>query len=88
MESSATKLVTLQPMTELDWQAVRAIYLEGIATGNATFEKKAPNWETWDAGLHKRCGFRIVRVRDKLGCMDGRWRDVLLLERRSAIVGV
>jgi L-amino acid N-acyltransferase YncA len=33
-----------------DWDAVRAIYLEGIATGVATFETGAPSWETWDAG--------------------------------------
>lgn len=32
-----------------DWPAVRAIYLEGIATGNATFETEAPPWEPWDA---------------------------------------
>jgi L-amino acid N-acyltransferase YncA len=33
-----------------DWPAVRAIYLEGIATGNATFAQAAPEWEQWDAG--------------------------------------
>lgn len=33
--------------------------------------------------LHKRAGFSIVGVREKLGQMDGRWRDVLLMERRS-----
>jgi L-amino acid N-acyltransferase YncA len=32
-----------------DWPAVRAIYLEGIASGNATFETAAPSWEEWDA---------------------------------------
>jgi L-amino acid N-acyltransferase YncA len=32
-----------------DWPAVREIYLEGIATGNATFETGAPSWESWDA---------------------------------------
>jgi L-amino acid N-acyltransferase YncA len=32
-----------------DWPAVRAIYLEGIATGQATFETEAPPWEEWDA---------------------------------------
>lgn len=31
-----------------DWPAVRAIYLEGIATGNATFETEAPGWDVWD----------------------------------------
>ena len=33
-----------------DWEQVRAIYLEGIATRNATFETGAPSWEKWDAG--------------------------------------
>ncbi len=35
--------------------------------------------------VHQRCGFRIVGVREKLGRRDGLWRDVLLLERRSAL---
>ena len=33
-----------------EWSAVRRIYQEGIATGNATFEQAAPEWEEWDAG--------------------------------------
>ena len=33
-----------------DWEQVRSIYLEGIATGHATFETTAPSWEKWDAG--------------------------------------
>lgn len=37
---------TLRPE---DWDGVRAIYLEGIATGQATFETDAPPWERWDA---------------------------------------
>ncbi len=37
--------------------------------------------------LHKRCGFRVVGRREKLGQRNGRWRDVLLLERRSKTVG-
>ncbi|HUL29948.1 MAG TPA: GNAT family N-acetyltransferase [Thermodesulfobacteriota bacterium] len=32
-----------------DWQQVRSIYLEGIATGNSTFETDAPDWEKWDS---------------------------------------
>jgi len=38
--------------------------------------------------IHKRCGFRIVGTREKLGSMNGRWRDVVLMERRSAVAGV
>jgi L-amino acid N-acyltransferase YncA len=153
-----------------DWPAVRAIYSEGIATGNATFEQAAPEWDKWDAGhlacarfvgrsdagtvlgwaalsgvssrcvyagvaevsiyvaerargcgigrqlmsrliaaseaegiwtlqagifpenvasiaLHERAGFRIVGKRERLGQMNGRWRDVVLMERRSAVAG-
>ncbi len=36
--------------------------------------------------LHARCGFRVVGVRERLGRLNGAWRDVLLLERRSALV--
>ena len=153
-----------------DWEAVRAIYLEGISTGNSTFEQSAPDWQAWDQGhlpgcrlvarigsevlgwtalspvssrrvyagvaefgiyvverargrgigsallkalveaseqegiwtlqsgifpentasleLCRRCGFRVVGTRERIGSMDGRWRDVVLLERRSAVAGV
>ena len=152
-----------------DWEAVRAIYLEGIATGNSTFEQSVPDWRTWDQGhlpscrlvarlanevlgwtalspvsrrqvyagvaefsiyvaqrsrgrgigaallqalieaseregiwtlqsgifpentasleLCRRFGFRVVGTRERIGNMDGRWRDVVLLERRSNIAG-
>ena len=33
--------------------------------------------------LHPRCGFRVVGRRERIGKLDGVWRDVLLLERRS-----
>ena len=35
--------------------------------------------------LHLVLGFRIVGVRERLGQMNGVWRDVLLLERRSEL---
>ena len=163
--------VTIDTMLPSDWEQVRKIYLQGIATGLATFEQSAPEWPAWDAArlpaprlvarcedgslagwaalspvssrcvyggvaevsvyvaedqrgrgvglalltalveqseaaglwtlqagifpentasvaLHHRCGFRTVGCREKLGQLDGEWRDVLLLERRSRIVGV
>jgi phosphinothricin acetyltransferase len=162
--------ISLGPLTAEHWNAVRAIYEDGISTGHATFAKSAPDWEQWDtqhlpscrsvaisesevvgfaalspvstrgvyagvaevsvyvarrargqrvglallaalvaesermgfwtlqAGifpenipsieLHKRAGFRLVGARERIGCMDGRWRDVVLLERRSAAVGI
>ena len=37
--------------------------------------------------LHERVGFEIVGRRKRLGKLKGKWRDVLLLERRSDVVG-
>lgn len=38
--------------------------------------------------LLRACGFCVVGVRKRLGTMNGGWRDVVLLERRSSVVGV
>ena len=43
-------VTTIRPLDASDWPAVRSIFLEGIATGRATFETEAPSWEKWDAG--------------------------------------
>jgi L-amino acid N-acyltransferase YncA len=170
------------PMPPDLWPAVREIYREGMATGDATFETDLPDWGKWDGthrkdcrliaveppdddtglltplhkmtvlgwaalspvsqrrvyhgvaevsiyvasaarrrgvgkalmealvqeseangiwtlqagifpenigsiALHKSCGFREVGVRRRIGKLGDRWRDVLLLERRSANVG-
>lgn len=162
--------VAIRRMQAADWPSMRAIYLEGIATGNATFAQSAPEWEEWDAAhlhscrliaqnesavagwaalspysgrcvyagvaevsiyvaaavrgqgvgaallkaliaaseeagiwtlqagifpentasiqLHRSCGFRVVGTRERLGCMNGRWRDVVLMERRSNVAGI
>ena len=37
--------------------------------------------------VHKSCGFREVGIRHRIGKLGDTWRDVLLLERRSAAVG-
>ena len=37
--------------------------------------------------LHEACGFRQVGVRERLGELRGVWRDVVLLERRSTLIG-
>jgi L-amino acid N-acyltransferase YncA len=157
------------PMQPADWLAVREIYRQGIATGNATFETELPDWEKWNSAhrqhcrliarkeeeilgwaalspvsaravyagvaevsvyvaatargrgigkallqalieeserhgiwtlqagifpenvasitLHKSCEFREVGVRRSIGKLGDTWRDVLLLERRSQVVG-
>jgi L-amino acid N-acyltransferase YncA len=46
------EVLTMQPG---DWSQVRAIYSEGIATGNATFETATGEWTDWDAGHRRDC---------------------------------
>jgi L-amino acid N-acyltransferase YncA len=48
-------ICTITPICSEDWPAVRQIYGEGIATGNATFETELPSWEKWDAGHRSDC---------------------------------
>ena len=38
--------------------------------------------------LHERAGFRVVGTRERIGCHHGRWRDTVLIERRSILAGV
>ncbi len=38
--------------------------------------------------LHEKAGFRIVGRRERIACLDGRWRDTVLMERRSGAVGL
>jgi phosphinothricin acetyltransferase len=48
-----------------DWEQVRSIYLEGIATGNSTFEADAPDWDKWNCA-HLREHRLVVRVGDSV----------------------
>ncbi|HEX3251058.1 MAG TPA: GNAT family N-acetyltransferase, partial [Pyrinomonadaceae bacterium] len=56
----------IDQMRASDWEQVRAIYLEGIRTGHATFETEAPSWEQWNdahlpvARLVMRDGERVL----------------------------
>ncbi|HNX65581.1 MAG TPA: N-acetyltransferase family protein [Bacteroidales bacterium] len=38
--------------------------------------------------LHGKHGFRTVGIRERLGKLDNKWRDVVLMERRSSIAGI
>jgi L-amino acid N-acyltransferase YncA len=42
---------------------------------------------TASVALHRRCGFRIIGTRQRIGQLNDIWRDTLLLERRSTVVG-
>ena len=38
--------------------------------------------------LHHNHGFRTIGIKERLGKMENKWRDVAQLERRSKIVGI
>jgi phosphinothricin acetyltransferase len=73
----------IDSMMTLDWEFVRAIYLEGIATGQATFETEAPDWERWDAGHLPLC--RLV-ARNGDGVLG--WAALSPVSRREVYAGV
>ena len=52
--------VTIRPFNNKDWILVSKIYEQGMATGVATFETKAPSFEAWDKKFLPQC--RIVAV--------------------------
>jgi phosphinothricin acetyltransferase len=41
---------------------------------------------TASSALHRRAGFRVVGVRERISRHHGRWRDVIAIERRSPVV--
>lgn len=38
--------------------------------------------------LHHQNGFRTIGIKHRVGKMDNTWRDVVMLERRSNIIGI
>jgi phosphinothricin acetyltransferase len=56
---------TIDRMKTGDWKQVRSIYLEGIASGNSTFETEAPSWEKWDEA-HLQIARLVLRDEDNI----------------------
>jgi L-amino acid N-acyltransferase YncA len=73
----------IEAMRASDWPEVRAIYLEGIATDNATFERDAPSWEEWDGGHLSSCRF-VARMNEGIGG----WAALKPVSSRHAYRGV
>ena len=61
-------MVRIQAMTVDDWLDVRRIYSEGIATGDATLEREAPDWGHFDRSHPTECRFV---ARDDSGAVVG-----------------
>ena len=57
---------------------------EGLWTlQSGIFSNNLPSIE-----LHKNVGFRVIGYREKIGRLNGEWKDNILMERRSKIIGV
>jgi L-amino acid N-acyltransferase YncA len=70
-------------MLPADWSTVRAIYLEGIATRQATFETQAPSWAAWDAS---HSSFARLVTREKETVVG--WAALSPFSARKAYAGV
>ena len=73
----------IEAMQPDDWPAARSIYLEGIATGHATFETEAPSWEDWDAS-HHQFGRLVAREANRVVG----WAALSPVSRRQVYSGV
>ena len=79
---------SILPLLPHHWPAVREIYGEGIATGNATFETELPDWEKWDSTHRKDC--RLVAVEHRAAadsCVLG-WAALSPVSARRVYSGV
>jgi len=69
------------PMPPDLWPAVREIYREGVATGNATFETELPDWEKWDSSHRKDC--RLIALEP----FDEDTEEVLISLHKLTVLG-
>jgi L-amino acid N-acyltransferase YncA len=60
---------SIEPMTADDWPVVRRIYTQGIATGDATLEREAPDWDHFDRSHPTEC--RLVAREGRGGPIVG-----------------
>ena len=66
-----------------DWEAVRQIYAEGISTGLATLEVRAPGWEEWDTTHAPTPRLVATDASEVLG-----WAALAPVSRRAVYRGV
>ncbi|WP_328295790.1 GNAT family N-acetyltransferase [Kineococcus sp. NBC_00420] len=77
--------IVVFPLIEPDWPEVRTVYIDGIATGHATFEADPPaTWAAFDASRHP--DHRLV-ARDERGTLLG-WVAVSPVSSRPVYAGV
>jgi L-amino acid N-acyltransferase YncA len=76
-------MVEIRRMTRGDWPAVEAIYADGIATGDATFETSPPSWTEFDRGRLREHRLVAVEGGEILG-----WAALAPTSARECYAGV
>ncbi|MFE7414684.1 GNAT family N-acetyltransferase [Streptomyces laurentii] len=66
---------------------LKALIASTEAAGIWTIQSSVFPENTASLALHERTGFRVIGVRERVARHHGRWRDTVLLERRSDAVG-
>jgi len=69
-------------------QLLSALIAEAEAHGMWTLQAGIFPENTASVKLHEGLGFRTVGYRERIGKQHGVWRDTVLLERRSTVVGI
>ena len=67
---------------------LQALVTASETTGTWTLQSSITPENKASIAIHERCGFRIVGHREKIAQHNGRWRDTVLMERRSILVGI
>ncbi|MFK4144561.1 GNAT family N-acetyltransferase [Streptomyces sp. NPDC004065] len=65
---------------------LRALIDSTEAAGVWTIQSGVFPENTASLAVHRRAGFRVIGVRERIGRHHGRWRDVVLVERRSPVI--
>lgn len=68
-------------------ELLRALIASTEAAGIWTIQTGIFPENTASLAVHERCGFRVIGRRERIGRLAGVWRDTLLLERRSSVIG-
>jgi L-amino acid N-acyltransferase YncA len=76
----------IESMAPTDWPEVRRIYAEGIATGDATLEREAPDWDHFDRSHRQDC--RLVARDDGSGGRVIGWIALTAYSARNVYRGV
>jgi L-amino acid N-acyltransferase YncA len=76
-------MIQLLGMEAKHWPVVKAIYEQGIATGQATFQSEVPEWEEWDSGHLNHSRIVLVENNNVTG-----WAALTPVSKRAVYAGV